>query len=370
MTESVLGSFTLQESWLVRSGGRVSRVVTAFAVCLMLIALPGAVTGDDEAGVTIVPVMHDVAIQFNPDNPNELAPEHAEVFENGRVVRLKAAIPEYDQPTTIWARVSVYPVPKDDRLVCDAWDRAGHVRLVVNDEPPIEMVKFVTAFGGHTDFEVDVTHLAPLLQDTCVFEAFIDTWVTPAWTIDVELVFEPVDTSDYYVPTEYATWIKPVMFAQSYNAQDIGPAGIEVLCEVPSAADRVLLYYFTSGHCTDGRGAGEFVTKDNVILVNDVIVYRFRPWRDDCREFRAINPYSARWSDGWWSSDFQRSGWCPGDVVEPVVLDLTDHLTPGEHRIGFVVEDVRPVDSAGHFGYWRVSSFVVGIEETGGMEDR
>ena len=52
------------------------------------------------------------------------------------------------------------------------------------------------------------------------------------------------------------------------------------------------------------RGAGR------VLAVDGVVVARFHPWRDDCLEFRDRNPYCARWTDGSWSSDYSRSGWC------------------------------------------------------------
>jgi hypothetical protein len=334
--------------------------VPMFSVCVVLTFLCSPSVASQ---VQRVSILHEVDIQFSPGNPGELASVmDGEVFENGRVVRRNVVLPEYDEPVTIKAQVAVYPVAKDERNVYDKWDRAGDVRLVVPDGPPIEMVKFVTSYGGFTEFEVDVSHLAPLLRDECVFEAFVDTWVSPAWQVDFELLFTPADTSEYSSPIEQSVWVEPVMFVQSYNAQDIHPEGIEVDVDLPPGADRVLLYYYVSGHCTDGRGGDEFVTKDNVIRVNDVVVYRFRPWRDDCRDFRAVNPYTARWSDGWWSSDFSRSGWCPGDVVEPLIIDLSDHLVQGRHRIGYAVEDVRPIDSAGHFGYWRVSSYVVGMK--------
>ena len=92
-------------------------------------------------------------------------------------------------------------------------------------------------------------------------------------------------------------------------------------------------------------------------------MHRYKPWRDDCRRFREINPYTRRWTDGYWSSDYSRSGWCPGDWVPPLTLDLSDHLTPGSHVVTVNVEDVRPKDEDGHLGYWRVSSHLVGWED-------
>jgi hypothetical protein len=152
-----------------------------------------------------------------------------------------------------------------------------------------------------------------------------------------------------------------VFYEQQVSAELLagGPRWADVV--VPEGARRVMLRYFTSGHCTDGRGADEFVTKDNVILVDGAEVHRFRPWRADCRDFRDVNPYCRRWFDGSWSADFDRSGWCPGDAVEPVEIDVTEHLTAGPHRIGFLVEDVRPEDESG-LGYWRVSAALVGWE--------
>ena len=44
----------------------------------------------------------------------------------------------------------------------------------------------------------------------------------------------------------------------------------------------------------------------------------------------------------------------------PLVLDLTDALQPGPHRIEARVENIRPRDESGHEGYWRVSGHLVG----------
>lgn len=103
-----------------------------------------------------------------------------------------------------------------------------------------------------------------------------------------------------------------------------------------------------SGHCTDGRDADEFETKNNVVSIDGVDAVRIRPWRDDCRRFRAVNPYCRRWSDGSWSFDCERSGWCPGDVIAPLSFDLTGRLGPGEHSLAATVENVRPRDEEGN----------------------
>jgi hypothetical protein len=131
---------------------------------------------------------------------------------------------------------------------------------------------------------------------------------------------------------------------------------------VPPGAARIVLDYLVSGHCTDGKDADEFESKDNVIAIDGAEVRRFRPWRDDCRRFRDANPHCRRWFDGSWSADFGRSGWCPGDAVRPTSIDVTDRLAPGEHEIAFRIEGIRPRDGSGH-GYWRMSAVLVGWHE-------
>jgi hypothetical protein len=257
----------------------------------------------------------------------------------------------------IAAHLVVHPVPKDELSVHDKWDRAGNIRLVREGMPDLELVKFVTAYGGRTEYDVDLSPLIPLLQGACEIRGFIDTWVSPAWKIEFALRFSPCDTLR---PPE---WVAPLMYTKSFTAEQSDSGGVAVAVNIAQGSQRVLLYYLASGHCTDGRGADEFVPKDNVIYVDDIAVYRYRPWRDDCRLFREINPYTRRWSNGYWSSDYSRSGWCPGDLVAPLVLDLSDHLTPGRHTVRFQVEAVRPTDENDHRGYWRLSSYLLGWTE-------
>jgi hypothetical protein len=238
--------------------------------------------------------------------------------------------------------------------VYDRWDRAGNVRLEIPDHPDVELVKFITAYGGRTEYDVDLSHLAPLLHGPCLFKGFVDTWVSPGWKMDFSLTFTP-DTQ-----VVNPVWVGDVIYNESFTRDSPGDKGAEVSVYIPDSLSRVLLHYYVSGHCTDGADADEFVQKDNVIYVDNFVVYRYRPWRDDCRRFRPINPYCRRWTDGSWSCDYSRSGWCPGDIVEPLELDLTDHLKPGMHTMRFVIENIRPKDDKGNYGYWRVSAQLLG----------
>ena len=186
--------------------------------------------------------------------------------------------------------------------------------------------------------------------------------------MDFELVFETgvepaLDGVPAAPPEGPSDWGAPLLYEESLTAERLEEGPIDVPVTVPEGVSRVVLRYLVSGHSTDGTDADEFVSKDNVVLVDGAEVERFRPWRDDCGRFRAANPYTRRWSDGYWSSDYSRSGWCPGDRVAPRLVDLSGVLAPGRHLVSFNVEDVRPKNDEGHFGYWRVSAALLGWEE-------
>lgn len=300
-------------------------------------------------------IFRDNVIHFAPDSASRYETAQVGAEDNGRVILRDA---ELRLPRgRLIARLTTRPIPKDPETVHDRWDRAGNVRLARDGSPDVEVVKFITAYGGETSHEVDVTDLAPFLTGHAVWKGHVDTWVTPAWRMDFDLEVRP--DSEVRVPS----WGEALLYEPEVTAARLAKGPLTATVTVPPGLDRVELRYLVSGHCTDGRGADEFESKDNVIAVDGVEALRFRPWRDDCRQFRAINPYCRRWSDGSWSSDYDRSGWCPGDVVKPLAFDVTGALKAGEHTVTVNVEDVRPRGADDQFGYWRVSAYVLGWRE-------
>lgn len=291
-----------------------------------------------------------VTVHFTPDDSTRYDSPFASARDNGRIMSTYREFQQRTGPARVTLLLEVDPIRKDIRSMHDRWDRAGWVRLVKPGMAPVELCRFMTAYGGAIEHEVDVTRVLPLLEGYCEFEVFIDTWVSPAWVVDIELILEPAPHGGVNPPH----WTTGVFFPRGglKAEQPVTTATVTV----PEGTRFTELALISTGHCIDGRDADEFITKDNVVLVDGQEVYRWRPWRDDCTEFREVNPYCAKWSDGSWSSDYSRSGWCPGDVAEPEFIDLSAWLTPGPHEISFLVEDIRPADEEGHHGYWRVSA--------------
>jgi len=340
----------------IASTRRLLAVAGGFPAVLLLGAglFPATPAGDPATATSTIQVFRNDVIHFTPDDPGRYNTAEVVGTERGRVIVRSLDVRPPEAPCRILARVETRPIPTGSGGVFDRWDRAGDVRLAVPGAPDVEIVKFVTAYGGTTSHEVDVTDLAPLLRGRCTFKGFVDTWASPGWRMDFSLRFVPDPEARAPV------WVQPVLYEESLTAESMAAGPVTVPVEVPPGLGRVTLRYLVSGHCTDGIDADEFVSKTNAISVDGAGVYRFKPWRDDCRRFRGANLYTHHWPDGTWSSDYSRSGWCPGDVVSPVTVDLGRPLAAGEHVLGFRVEGVRPKNGNGDFGYWRISAVVEG----------
>jgi len=340
-------------------------LITRIYIIFLILIMSGTISA--ESNIQRVEIFTDDDITFAPDSIFENTRAGLERGDNGRMIATGVTIPAFTTPARITAHLTLKPIPLDDRTVCDKWDRGGSVRLVLDGQPPVEVVKFITSYGGRDEHAVDISHLAPLLKGHCRFEGAIDTWVNPAWKMDLYLEIDEIEdeTEDsLYVDFIYnPDWAIGLFYDPAVTAEKMPENGYETEVVIPEGMRRVVLNFLSSGHCTDGSGADEFVPKDHVIYVDGRPVYRFMPWRDDCRRFRENNPYTARWSDGYWSSDFSRSGWCPGDYVTPEQIDLTDYLSPGHHKIGFIIENIRPKDENNHHGVWRVSAHLIGWKD-------
>jgi len=310
-------------------------------------------------------VFHNQSIHFAPEDSSRYDTAAIRATQSGRIITRTLNLDPPPFPARITARVAIRPVPKDPESVHDKWDRAGSVRLLTPGSPAIELVKFITAYGGATEYEVDLTPLASWLRGRVTIAGFIDTWVSPAWRMDLSLEWSPPPPDSLLaasgaLPDSVPAWVQPILAEDSWTAAAPGEEGRTVPVEIPPGTTRVVLHYLASGHCTDGRGAEEFEPRTHFVMVDGREVHRLEPWREDCKAFRSINPYCRRWSDGSWSADYARSGWCPGDQVRPIPIDLTAALPPGRHQLTIRIPGIRPRDADGSFGYWRVSGYLIG----------
>ena len=242
--------------------------------------------------------------------------------------------------------------------------------------PPVELVRFFTSFGaGHfndkvqiegltwTDenyYKQEVGELRDRLQGDVLIGAFIGNYDKGGHRLSLDLVAYPGDYEWEEAPCRqhsiplFNTCNVMEMSGQNYGRL-FATDSLEVSFDLPEGATHLRLRYLSTGH--GGWGGGdEFNPKENTVYIDGVKRFTYTPWRCDCATFRDQNPVSGNFWNGVSSSDYSRSGWCPGTVTNPVYVDLGD-LKPGRHTLRVAIP--QGADEGGSFSHWMVSGVVL-----------
>ena len=246
------------------------------------------------------------------------------------------------------------------------------IKAEVDYLPPVELVRYFTSFGaGHFNDKVqidglnwteenyykqEVSELRDRLQGDVLIGAFIGNYDKGGHVVSLDLVAYPGEYEWDETPCHqhslplFNTCNVMEMSGQNYGRL-FATDSLEVEFEIPEGATDVCLRYISTGH--GGWGGGdEFNPKENAIYIDDVKTFTHTPWRCDCATFRDQNPVSGNFWNGVSSSDYSRSGWCPGTATNPAYFDLGS-LKPGKHTLRVVIPQGK--DEGGSFSHWMVS---------------
>ncbi len=257
----------------------------------------------------------------------------------------------------------------------------GIERVVGKYDPPVELVRFFTPFGvGHfnermkgygidwrkeTYYRQEITDLynsAMLGRFEVIIGAWIGNYDGGGHLLTMDIKSYPNDYSGKQ--TLPLTGIIPLfntcnvleMAGQNYGklfATDSLTVTFTLDTDDYSSAK---LRYISTGHGGWGEG-DEFVPKQNTILIDGKVAFTHTPWREDCGCYRDLNPVSGNFWNGLSSSDFSRSGWCPGTATQPVYFDLTPWIDGKEHTMTVAIPQGKPVE--GMFSHWAVSGVII-----------
>jgi len=350
----------------IGAGGYRALAALAAAMAMAAAAAPPA-RGDHIAQVfDKVPIgWSDTAPPMRPHDPYILRHRGQEAE---RTIQLPPLPGSRSAAKRIIARVTTAPVMIDEgeqMRIADPWTRLGHITVFVPDETApndenageeIEIMRFITGYGGATTYECDVSSYAPILTGDTIMRVRLGTWTDPAW--EVSLTLEYLDQPPGY---RRPAFVKAASTTEYFTSRD-SKKTFEV--EIPEGVRLPRLHIITTGH----GGPQEFATAMHALKIDNGEIARWRPWREDGGTRHDMNPMSERWEiEGreLWSSDLDRAGWMPASLVEPVIIPAPE-LTPGKRTIELEISGIRPMPEdateALQGSYWVVSITVVADE--------
>ncbi|MBQ6237036.1 MAG: hypothetical protein IJK07_02355 [Bacteroidales bacterium] len=243
--------------------------------------------------------------------------------------------------------------------------------------PPVELMRFFTPFGvgkfndrvridglewnDKTFYKQEVTDLKPLLEGEVWIGCFIGNYDGGGHIVSLDIKSYPNDY-EWTLESNGKHIVEPLvntcnvleMAGQNYG-RIFGTDSLTVSFWVADSNQHTTLRYISTGH--GGWGGGdEFNPKENEIFIDGQKRFSHTPWRCDCGRYREWNPVSGNFWNGLSSSDFSRSGWCPGTATQPVYFDLSG-LKPGNHTLTIAIPQGKPME--GGFSHWNVSATLI-----------
>jgi hypothetical protein len=326
-------------------------------------------------------------------------------FSKGTVIMKKVKLPEKMYDNILFAEITAYSNG-------DAYDRTGSLFVIPDSKvsfldalkdgldklpvynandglkyegitasenylPPLELVRFFTPFGinkfneqvtvkrikweDSVTYKQDITDLTQQLSGDVWIGVFIGCYDRGGHIVSLKLKYHPNDPDAKSV-NEKKFWIQPLIntvnlmeaLGQAYG-RIFASDTLSVTVDIPEGLKSLKLRYISTGH-GGWDGGDEFNPKMNEIFIDALQVYKYIPWRSDCGTFRKFNPASGNFPNGVSSSDFSRSGWCPGTTANPV--DIPISLSAGRHVIKVFIPMGKPEGNS--YSAWNVSAVLIG----------
>ncbi|MEI2272318.1 peptide-N-glycosidase F-related protein [Sphingobacterium sp. ML3W] len=344
-----------------------------------------------------LPVFQKERIRFSDDTKSDSILR----FANGTVIVKKVKIPKIKASDNVFVQLV-------EQSKGDAYDRTGSVFIIPANkaqsfldgmkngmstlpkyengngksyqgvvrtatfEPIVELMRFFTPFGvkqfnylqlkdkvwqDSVLYRQDVSELAGMLSEQEVYVgAFIGNYDKNGHEVSVELTIHPgfeagSEGNLKKTMSLFTTTNVMEMGGQEYGSMFDKDKGLTLSFRLDQDAKNVQLRYITTGHGGWGNG-DEFVPKENRIFLNDTLLFKYTPWRNDCGSYRLSNPASGNFATGLSSSDLSRSNWCPGTVTPPIYIDLGD-LKAGDYKLQVQISQGAPEGTS--FSSWNVS---------------
>ncbi len=242
---------------------------------------------------------------------------------------------------------------------CDPWDQPAKIS-VERPDGSTEIARFITPFGiGCGTWVVDVTDFKSILVGGVTIKSFVQVWGPSGWLVNLDLEYIEGDSPSFNKVS--ALWESDNLIYGDPNISYDLPEQ-EIIVDENTLTNHIRMTI--SGH---GQGntnnAAEFSNMSHDFVVNNEVLETHNLWKADCQQ-NACSNQAGTWT-------LNRAGWCPGQAVEPYIVNLTNTTTPGEAvNIDYDLQEYTNLLNTGYDGqghtepHYRLFSYFVESSDT------
>ena len=247
---------------------------------------------------------------------------------------------------------------------CDPWDQTGNLSIVTQ-EGEIEIARFITPYRiacGGDEWIVDVTDFRDILSGPVNLKSYIQVFGPSGWLLTAKLEMVRGDAPEYVKTTP--------LWATQYHVYGDPNIDDDLMPLTATLDDNTTESHFRLTMTGHGQGntdnAAEFSNRTHQLLIDGEVEADHNLWKDDC----AQNQCSGQL--GTWT--FNRAGWCPGQAVQPWILDLGNEFVGQEITLDYELQEYTNLlnsdfNNTGHtVPFYRIVAHLV-EESTTAYED-
>jgi hypothetical protein len=209
---------------------------------------------------------------------------------------------------------------------CGPWDYLAYLFVKDAEGNDVQLARFITSYHRETHWVVDASAMLPHLREGGSRQfrwSFAPPWNPQPTSTKLSLRFS--NRNKGYTPGEATFLWGGAAFGSAYNDARL-PADVPI----PADAKRVELWAIITGHGADeATSCAEFCNHQHEFTVGESVYMKEYPeagTADECVPQLAHGMVPNQ-GGTWW---FGRGGWCPGQQVDPWVVDVTGDVTPGQ----------------------------------------
>lgn len=228
---------------------------------------------------------------------------------------------------------------------CGAWDYLAYLFVQDENGADVQLARFITSYHRETHWVVDATPMMVHLLSggTRHFKwSFAPPWNVQPTATRLSLRFSNKNKGLH--PTQATYLWSGGSFSSTYNDPHL-PIDVPI----PAEAKKVELFTIITGHGASTGQCSEFCNHQHEFTVNGNVYLKehLEAGNEDGCIAHLENGMVPNQPGTWW---FGRGGWCPGQQVDPWVVDITGDVTPGQTAtLSYqgLYKDKIPPDGAG-----------------------
>lgn len=207
---------------------------------------------------------------------------------------------------------------------CGSWDYTTHVYARPAGADTVEIARLITPYATDwlsqnrkNDYIIDVTDYSSILKGNLDFRYVYDGY---SWGFTLTLKLELIEGT----PAMNAISAKNIYdgyYAFGKTADPIESHLTAKPFQYSNPVSKVFVKNIISGHGSDDNYCSEFCSKYYDLKINGSSISQKQLWRSDCGK-NDIYPQTGTWV-------YERANWCPGNVVSPIVHDISSHTSAG-----------------------------------------